>query len=861
MRPLPPLALAVLALALVVPAQDTTWHVLSQCPPVTTATLLQQGQRSVTPQPGFTCAVPAASHACRFWGMVGTSPQQNILDDQLVSGTHSLLALGESNPHGWGVAYYSDPLLVDLDRPQLLRGGPKANHDFDDGFRDAVAEMLALDAHSAVVHVRKATSGHTGVPDPHPFWRGGLTFAHNGGLDIDALVSVLEQGDPDYLDRYPPHYQNPYLDSELLLLSVLKFREQRENRHDGVVRRALSDAVCEAALQAYDAGAINTAVNCLVTAGDTLIALRFDVNDVSRYRVRYLETAGAWIVASQPVGTDTTGWDVLPPKSMGIFTATAPPEIITIYPPQGPRLVLGERTIDDDLQGDSAGNGDGACDAGERVELIVPLHNEGTETATNVRATIETEDPHCEILDAYEEYGDIASGEEVPCLEDFDLLLDPQCPDGHEFEVTMTVESDNRLLWRRYFTLDVEAPVMEFVTYTVNDAVGGNGNGRIEPGEVFTLTTTLANTGSEDATNLQVQLGISHLHATVVQGEATLVLLPAGGEATPSAFEVYVDETCPDPDALFPELNVLADWNLAACLQFLMPVGGFFDDMESEPSGWTSYPVSDGFVDEWHLSSQRNYTPGGAWSWKFGDTGSGNYANLADGALESEPATLLPNSLLRFHHWMDAEVSSGTAGYCYDGGMVEMSVDGGPWAQISPVGGYPYRIRVGGIPGPWPVETEVYSGAIDWVEAVFEITGCQGEARFRFRFGSDGADTQEGWYIDDVEFFGYENAASGAEEVIPLRLHHAVEQNYPNPFGLQTVISYHLCKPGDAHVRIFNLAGRHVRTLVSGRGAAGTHRVTWDGRNDVGVAVSSGVYFYRLETEEGSHARKITLLR
>ncbi|MCK4304362.1 MAG: T9SS type A sorting domain-containing protein [Candidatus Eisenbacteria sp.] len=805
-----------------------------------------------------------ADHACRFWGMIGSSPQDSILNEQLVSGTHALINLGESNQDGWGVAYYSPGMLPpELDRPQLLRGGPKANHESDHGFREAVTEMLGLDAYCAMAHVRNASPGHTGIPDPHPFWREGVTFVHNGGFNTSPLISLLEQNAPNYLETCPPHYRDPYLDSELFLLYILKMRAQGVDRGDGVRSFSLEDVIAEAALDAYDAGAIQTAANCLIATADTLIALRFDINDVDWYKARYRETPGAWMIASEPVGTDTTGWEVLPPKSLGIFTATGPPEIITVFPPQGPYIFLGETTIDDDLEGDSAGNGDGDCDAGERVELIIALRNEGTETATNVRASIATEDSCCQILDDYEEYGDIAPGEEVPCLEDFDLAIAPQCPDGHQIAFSMTVESDNPETWERYFTLDVEAPLMELVCHMVDDTLCGNGNGRIEPGETFHLITRLSNSGSEDATTLQVSLAICHPLVTVTQGEASLDTLHAGGEAEPSPpFEVEVPASCPDPDVLFATVVVNGDWDQSACFEFMMPVGGFYDDMEDGPGSWTSYVVTAGYVDQWHHSQQRNYTPGGEWSWKFGDTGGGDYQNLSDGALESEPTTLRSHSYLRFRHWMEAEVSAGHPGYCYDGGMVELSVNGGEWEQIFPVGGYPYQIYSSGSnPAPWPAETEVYSGDIDWEEATFEITGYEGDARFRFRFGSDGSVVREGWYIDEVEFFGTDTLWSGADEVTPLVLHPGVEQNRPNPSGPGTVISYRVPESREVLLQIFDPTGRLVRTLVTGRVEAGMHVVSWDGRNNAGAAMESGTYFYRFRTAGMSQSRKLVLIK
>ncbi|MBD3235870.1 MAG: T9SS type A sorting domain-containing protein [Candidatus Eisenbacteria bacterium] len=533
-----------------------------------------------------------------------------------------------------------------------------------------------------------------------------------------------------------------------------------------------------------------------------------------------------------------------------------------IIPPDGPYISVGDRILDDDLADDSAGNADGDCDAGETLELLLGLRNVGIETATNVRATISSEDGHVEILDAYEEYGDIAPDEQGFCIDDFEFHISPACPDGHLLAFDVLVESDNRMVWEKEFNLLVEAPVLELGAVSVMDAAGGDGDGLAEPGETVQLLPMLCNTGSEDATGLAIHLHVYSQYVTIDQGMATLDLLPAGGEAPPAtAFEVTIAPECPEPDILCGCLVINADWEQTASPTFDLPVGGFWDDMESGYGLWTHYIVTGGFVDQWHQSTQRNYTPGGATSWKFGDTGSGDYTNLADGALETEPVALRNQCYLRFRHWMEAETSGAYPDYCYDGGLVEMSVDGAPWEQITPVGGYPYLVREGSTPGPFPAETPVYSGNIDWAAATFELVGYAGEARFRFRFGSDGADTREGWYIDDVSFSGTQLDPSDGGEATPLVLRPAIDQNRPNPFGNQTMISYRLPARSDVRLEIFDPSGRLLRTLQDGSVDAGSYVVTWDGRDARGVALGSGVYFYQFRADGIDVTRKLILTR
>ncbi|MBD3341873.1 MAG: T9SS type A sorting domain-containing protein [Candidatus Lokiarchaeota archaeon] len=88
-----------------------------------------------------------------------------------------------------------------------------------------------------------------------------------------------------------------------------------------------------------------------------------------------------------------------------------------------------------------------------------------------------------------------------------------------------------------------------------------------------------------------------------------------------------------------------------------------------------------------------------------------------------------------------------------------------------------------------------------------------------------------------------------------------LKQNYPNPFNPETTIEYQL--PDDSHVciAIYDLLGRHVRTLVDARHTIGTHFVSWNGSDMNGVLVSSGVYTCRLEAGEYVSVIKLALVR
>jgi hypothetical protein len=90
----------------------------------------------------------------------------------------------------------------------------------------------------------------------------------------------------------------------------------------------------------------------------------------------------------------------------------------------------------------------------------------------------------------------------------------------------------------------------------------------------------------------------------------------------------------------------------------------------------------------------------------------------------------------------------------------------------------------------------------------------------------------------------------------------ALLQNYPNPFNPSTTISFSVSQSGSAMLEIYDLTGGHVRTLLSGEVGPGNHSVQWDGRDERGTSVGSGVYFYRLRLGSNlESSRKMILMR
>ncbi len=106
--------------------------------------------------------------------------------------------------------------------------------------------------------------------------------------------------------------------------------------------------------------------------------------------------------------------------------------------------------------------------------------------------------------------------------------------------------------------------------------------------------------------------------------------------------------------------------------------------------------------------------------------------------------------------------------------------------------------------------------------------------------------------------------ATSVENANGLPEQFTLAQNFPNPFNPSTVINYTIPRSlnsAQVTIEIFNLLGQRVKMLLDTKQAAGEHNIQWNGENDAGNLVTSGIYFYRLKAESFVEMRKMTFLR
>lgn len=528
-------------------------------------------------------------------------------------------------------------------------------------------------------------------------------------------------------------------------------------------------------------------------------------------------------------------------------------DLVEVIPAEGPYLVIGGIEY--------YAGGDEEINAGEAVQMRVKLRNVGIEDAINIAADISTVSEYIAITTGSLSYPDIPAGGEAWCDGFYGFDVDPACPDLHGVQMPMVINGDERITWESTINFVVHAPTILVADIEIDDTVGGDGNYHLDPGETATIAVTLRNDGSGRLDDIAGLFTCNHPLIAVNTGSGAITGGLGQGEngLLEPIFEISIDPDFTAFDCDF-DLGITGTNAYDRIFEIMLPIGGFFETIEDGAPDWSHYIVGATFNDQWHLSTQRNHTPNGSQSWKCGDTGAGDYSNLLDAGLETPAVAIGDEAELVFWMWIDAEESGAYAGRAYDGGLIEMSVDGGPFEQIEPIGGYTHTIRTGSTPGPFSEDTPVFSGATDWTEVRCDLSGHEGNVSFRFRFGSDGADTREGWYIDDVEVLGLANLAGAEEELTtPVRL--TLMPSRPNPSRGMTQVRFALPHAGDATLAIYDTNGRLVRTLLDGTLSAGLHQAAWDGADANGHRVASGLYYYRLSTVEGTVRRSMVMLR
>ena len=258
-------------------------------------------------------------------------------------------------------------------------------------------------------------------------------------------------------------------------------------------------------------------------------------------------------------------------------------------------------------------------------------------------------------------------------------------------------------------------------------------------------------------------------------------------------------------------------------VNLLEEVEVFVEDWEDDLSGWTI--TGDWAIIESSIIGDYSVTDSPDEFYENGSTASLTTANPIN--MDSVSTDVC----LTFWHKYYVE-------HDFDNCIVEYSFNGSDWTEL---------IRFSGV-------------SEDWVqEFIFVPELVNHYVYLRFKIVADNVLDDPGWWIDDVKII----ASTGAyiDNDIPVYSSELIG-NYPNPFNPETVISFSVIESSvNTEISIFNIKGQKVKTLINAKLSSGFHTLGWDGKNDAGRSVTSGIYFYKMENADYSKTRKMILLK
>jgi len=329
------------------------------------------------------------------------------------------------------------------------------------------------------------------------------------------------------------------------------------------------------------------------------------------------------------------------------------------------------------------------------------------------------------------------------------------------------------------------------------------------------------------------------------------------GQAYGSLVEYYISASNSNGDVgtsprAYPESN------------HLIEVNDFFDHQMEMDTAWRGHLGTDtASTGAWEradptatnyngitvqLGDDHSPAPG-VNCWVTGATGSTAGANDVDGGkttLLSPMFDLTGGFNIEISYWRYYTNSAGGAPNL-DYWKVDISNDGGTsWSSV---------------------ENTLQSDT-DWQQIVITLSDFftePGLVQLRFIADDAGDGSLVEAMVDDFVLVGEFSDVTGVEDGVDgapaIKLTFDLGQNHPNPFNPSTKVAFSLDRNGPASLRVFDTRGRLVRTLVNESLAAGAHTVTWHGDDNQGRSVASGVYFYRLETDDKVASKRMLLVK
>lgn len=515
---------------------------------------------------------------------------------------------------------------------------------------------------------------------------------------------------------------------------------------------------------------------------------------------------------------------------------------------------------------DSArGNGDRIPNPGESINMRTWVKNWGNVSATDIIGKLRLFGLGATINDSVKSFGNILSNDSAfTGINGFEFTIAPYCTNKQRIDFQLYCKDILDSSWVSTIPISVAQCVLTHISTSFNDSLpGGNNNGIINRGETVNIIATIKNTGDAAANDVTTVLSTTTPGVTVIDAGGSFGSIAPTNTNNNSADPYTISVSNSITPGTIAQFQIVATSGYYTnTFYFTLPIEIYLLNLENNNGAYVADPSSGGW--EWGIpTSGPNNAHSGQKCWAT--VLAGNYANSANWKLTSELLyATTDNPQLKFWHWYDMEASGSFPGRAYDGGNVKISTNNGStWSLIRPISGYN---GIGYTSTAGIANESCYTGTQNtWSEVTFNLPVMTGQQfLLRWHFGSDAAVQRAGWYIDDISGYGFMNLASSISDNFESTNSHTTTlfALKPNPVinGL-THISFNLAKPTKTTLKIYDALGRTRKTLVNSQLTSGTHNLTWDGRDKDGNKVAQGIYFCKLETDQRTQIRKITIIK
>ena len=348
----------------------------------------------------------------------------------------------------------------------------------------------------------------------------------------------------------------------------------------------------------------------------------------------------------------------------------------------------------------------------------------------------------------------------------------------------------------------------------------------------FQLGAKIQNRGLNEASNFYVACNISS-GEQVIYGDTVQVPIMPSGTSEIVKFDPFLAFEPGDLNFEITLLNLTDDYNAYNNVnRSTSMASNLVDGFETETGFWD---LSGGWIVTDKFGAYNGNSCARA---NLGTT----YSNNMDATMTFTPGfdlTSVDNATLKF--WTRC-ITEADKDICY----IEASGDSLNWTKLDSLSGMVFTT--------W---TQREVGLIDFIEAGYE------KVWVRFHFVSNESSVFLGVFIDDVEIYPEgPTAIAQNESNMPTPSDWKLSQNYPNPFNLNTKIEYSIPEQGNVKIIIYNINGEIVRNLLNSHINPGLHFINWDGQDNAGNIVGSGIYLYQIQIKGVfSEMKKMILLK